>query len=157
MASGVHTRIVKCESCARNRSSYRHKRPLQRFPASKPLNFIAIVILGPLSKTKQSNHYICVVTDQYSRLAQAIFMSETSSTNMASLFLDYWMVPFGVLTYLLTDNAPWSVDKLLTLVSWYLGVKNLTTTAYCPQIEGKTERSNLCIATRLWQYVAKHQ
>lgn len=37
-------------------------------------------------------------------------------------FIDYWIVPFGIPTYLLTDNGPQFVSKFYALAYGHLGV-----------------------------------
>lgn len=63
MASDVSITIVKCKSCARNRSCYHQKRPLQLFPASGPFHCTAIDILGLLPRTSQSTQCLSFMTD----------------------------------------------------------------------------------------------
>lgn len=65
MANYVQKAIVQWASCAQNKSRYRHKRRLQVFPASGPLDFVAMDILVPLPKIQQENQYIVVKTDRY--------------------------------------------------------------------------------------------
>lgn len=54
VANGVYGVVNKCKSCARNCPRYRHKRLLQVFFAMKPLDFVAMDILGSLSLARQT-------------------------------------------------------------------------------------------------------
>lgn len=157
MANNVYTTIAQCESCVRSGRRYRHKRNLQLFSASGPLDLGALDLPRPLSKTRQGNQYICLITDRYSKLMRAISTFKTSETHMADIFVDYWVVPFGIPTYLLMDNGPQFVGKFLTLVCGHLGVEHLTKTAYHPQTNDQAKRFNRTLVTSIRHSVANHQ
>lgn len=84
MANDIFTTVAQCESCAQNGNQYRHKRPLQLFSASGPLNFVAMDILGLPPKTTQVNRYVLVLTNRYSKLMKAILTSTTNVTHIAN-------------------------------------------------------------------------
>lgn len=90
-------------------------------------------------------------------LTRAVPTSKTSSTNIANLFLDNWIVPFGSSGYVLTDNGPQFVGKFFAFVWDDLGVKHLTMTAYHPRTNAQSERFNRTIITRLRHFIAEHQ
>lgn len=117
----------------------RHKRPLQRFPASGSLDFIAMDTLESLPKTNQGNQYVRVMTGRYSNLTRAIPMSKTPFTNMANIFLDHSIDPFGLFTYLLTDSGSQFPCIFLTLVCGHLSVPHLVTTTYRLRTNGQAK------------------
>lgn len=69
-----------------------------------------------IAKTNQGHQYICVLTDWYFKQAQAIPMFKTSSTYTAIIFLDHWIVSFGIPAYLLPDSSQQFVRKFLMIV-----------------------------------------
>lgn len=156
-ANDVYITIAECKSCVQNGSLHRHKRPFQLFPTSKPLEFIALDIINPLSEKNQSSQYIFFTTDHYLKLTRAILLFKTLFTHVADVLLDHWMLLFGNLTYLLTDNGSQFVSGFFKHVCRYLGVKNLLTTANNPQINGQSKQFNWTIFERLLHYVANHQ
>lgn len=141
MANNVNATIGGCQSCVRNGTRNRRRRPLQLFPASETLKFIAKNILGLLPKLNQGNYYNCVIKDRYSKPTRAILVSRTSFTPMANICLEHWIVPLGIITYLWTDSEPKFESKYFSLVFGYLGVTHLMATAYHPQNSGHTEYS----------------
>lgn len=58
---------------------------------------------------------------------------------------------------LLAENRPQIVRKFFETLRTFLGVKDLTTTAYHPQANGQAERYNKIIVPRLRHHVAEHQ
>eukprot|EP00171_Calliarthron_tuberculosum_P005891 IDg5891t1 len=59
----------ECHQCTRERTQLRNKAaPMKLFPASTPLEYIAIDILGPLTESTQGHKHIFVITDCFSKL-----------------------------------------------------------------------------------------
>lgn len=52
VASEVHTAVKDCRSCVKQRFEMKPDRTLYMFPAAGPLEFVAINIVGLLSKTR---------------------------------------------------------------------------------------------------------
>lgn len=132
MANNVNKTFTKCTSCARIGSQCHLQRPLQLFPASGPLDFVAMDILGPLPKNSQCIQYVLILTYQYSRLTQAISTSKTITTHIASLFFDHWIVSFGIPTFLPTDNGLQFVSEFFDSFGGYPEVRHITEPAYHP-------------------------
>lgn len=153
MASDVYKTVARCASCAWNGNLFRHKRPLQPFSASGPLNFVAMHILCPLSKTSQSKQYLLNLTDRYSKLTRTIPTSKTNATH-ASLFLNHWIIPFGIPAYLLTNNDTQFFTKFFPSVRGFPGVEDFTTMAYLLQTKRRAERFNRAILTRFRYYLS---
>lgn len=67
------------------------------------------------------------------------------------------MIPYGIPTYVLTDNGLQLVGKLFTEICGYPGVKDYKKTAYNPQTNYQTEWYNETIAVRMRKYLAENQ
>lgn len=157
MANDVAEIINQCQSCARNRGHVKLQRQLQLFPASGPLEFVALDILGPLPKTKKENLYVVVMTDRYSKLTRDIPTSSITTTAVKYIFSEHWINPHGIPAFVLTDNGTLLVSKFFATLCTHLGLKQLTTTAYHPQTNGQVERYKKTLDTQLRHYVAYHQ
>lgn len=114
-------------------------------------------IKGLLPKTHQANQYLCVMTDRYSKFTRAIPMSKLSCTHLANIFSDHWIIPLGIPSNFLTDDEPQAVNKFVTLVCGYLGVKHLTKTTYHSQTNSQAKPFSQSIVTRLQHYVVEHE
>lgn len=122
---------------------------MRLFAASKPIEFIAMDIVGPYPETVQSNQYILVTKNRYSKLTRALSTLKTTAIHVANVYMVHWLVSYGIQTYLLTDNQTRFVIKFIATVCTLLRVKHLTTTAYHPQTNAKVDRFNKIIFTRL--------
>lgn len=103
MADDVYKNVSICSTCAWNGTLPKFKLQLQFFPASSLLELVPIDNLGALPCTVSGNQYVIVMTDRYSKLARAMPSDKTSSPNVANLFFDSWVVPYGIPAYIQTD------------------------------------------------------
>lgn len=72
MAADVFAHVAQCASSRMIRASKKRQKCMQLFPPSDLLEFVAINILGPLTKTRQGNRFIVVMADRYHKLTRAI-------------------------------------------------------------------------------------
>lgn len=82
--------------------------------------------------------------------------SKTTALQIASLFMDFWIIPNGIPEFVLTDNGTQFISKLFELICAVLGTRHLTTTAYYLQTNGQAKRFNKTIIARLQHCVAEH-
>lgn len=68
---------------------------------------------------------------------------------VAQSFLDYWIMPYGTPTTILTDNGSKFVGKFFAAVCVIMRIKELTTMAYITQTNVPMERYNTMIVSRL--------
>lgn len=133
MNADAERTVSKCECCARNTPTYRHKRKLQLFRAVGVLDIVPMNILGPFPKTKKSQEYIFVITDRFSNLTCATSTSKTTPTHIANLFFGHWIVPNGIPSFLLTDSCVHITSKFFATICALLDVNHLTTTFHHPR------------------------
>jgi len=157
MANDVYQTVRDCRACAQTRGTfYKHQRPLRLFPAAGPLEFIAMDLLGPLTKTRRGHTDILVMTDRFSKMARSIPLRSTTAPVVAEAFLNNWVIPYGLPRILLTDNGPQFVSKFFEFLCTALGMKHPTTTAYHPQANGQVERFNGTLVARLRHFITEH-
>lgn len=106
MAADIHATVRNCGSCARNRLKLRkHTQPLQLFPATGPLQSLAIDLLGPLTKTKRGNRFLLVITDRFTKLTQVVPLRRIDAYTVAVAFTVHWVFHYGPPESLLSDNG----------------------------------------------------
>lgn len=131
--------------------------PVIFFPASGPLQFVAMVILGPHPKTSHGYQYVLVITDCSSKVTRAILVRNTTAAKVAEQFLTAWLYPYGTPTYHFTDNGPQFLPTIFEAVCGMLAVRQLPTTAHHPETNSQGELFNRALATRSRPYVSEHQ
>ena len=59
-----------CRPCAEARGTrYKTQKPMNLFPATKPLEYIAMDLIGPITSTENGSTNILVITYRFSKLA----------------------------------------------------------------------------------------
>jgi len=92
MIVDVHATVRACETCARDRMQFiQHTNPLKLFPAKRPLDDVAIDIMGPLPKTTHGKLYILVMMDRYSKLCRLAAMTNVRAETIARAFVEEWV------------------------------------------------------------------
>ena len=158
MALECHACVRQCDSCARERVQLRkHSTFLKLFPARRPLEFVAIDILGPLPRSTKGNQYLLVISDRFSKMTRAIPLKSITSMTVARAFVENWIYPYGPPAYLLSDNSGQFASKFFQKICQIMGIRNLFTTAYHPQTNGQVERFNRTILSGIRHYVVEHQ
>ena len=73
MAADVISTVRSCPNCAKNRIHLiKNSNPMKLFPATAPLESMAMDLLGPLQKSKAENRFILVMTDLFTKLTQVV-------------------------------------------------------------------------------------
>ena len=147
----------RCSTCARNRIKLRrHTSQLKLFPASAPLEAVAIDILGELIKTSQGNQYLLVISDRYTKLTKTVPLKSQSATEVAKAFVNEWVFNYGPPLDLLADNGKCFTSKFFQDVCRIINVHNSFTTTYHPQANGQVERFNRTIKSAIRSYLSDH-
>lgn len=71
--------------------------------------------------------------------------------------MDNKIIPFGILTHVLTGNGTQFLRKFFKSPCGFLGTKHLTTTTYHPEPNRQGERLNMTSIARLQNYKAEHE
>lgn len=76
---------------------------------------------------------------------------------MSAIFLDYWVIPYGLPSYLFMEIVRQFPAKLVPSFSSFLGDNQMTITAYNRQTKARTESYSRTIVACLRHYVAEYQ
>ena len=154
MAADVGATVRECTACAKNRLRLLRKASEMRlFPATAPLESVAIDILGPLPKSTRGYLFMLVISDRFTKLTQVVPLRRITAYDVAVAFVEQWVFKYGAPATLLSDNGSQFVAHFFRRVCNILQVHNLFTTTYHPQTNGQVERFNRSLAAMLRCYV----
>jgi len=98
--------IRQCPPCAKNRlQERRHTSPMTVFPPKESLTEVGIDILGPLLITVDSNQYVFVMSDRFSKLTRTVVLRHITAVMVASAFLTAWVAAYGSPDCVLSDKG----------------------------------------------------
>ena len=158
MTVDIHHIVEDCEPCARNRiKGQGNTYPMKLFPATKPLEFVAMDILGPLPRTRHGKRFILVITDRFTKLTKTVALRTITALAVANAFCQTWVFNFGTPKVLLTDNGTQFTASFFRRVCQILGIQKVFTTEYHPQANGQAERFNRTIIAAIRNYVSDSQ
>ena len=114
-----------------------------------PLQRVAMDILGPLPVTERQNKYVLVISDYFTKWADALPLPNMEAETVAREFVRHFVCLFGAPTYLHTDQGKNFDSKLIKEMCRLLGITKTRTTAYHPQSDGLVERMNRTLLSML--------
>lgn len=85
---------------------------MRLFPATKPLESVAVNILRPLPKTKSGNRFILEMAARFTKHAQVAQLKRKTGLDVANAFVLYWVFKYGAPKKVLSDNGPTFASKM---------------------------------------------
>lgn len=155
MRADVEQFVSRCDSCQRNKA-------LSRKPAGTlnplpipvtPWESVGIDFIVGLPRTKQKNDAIIVFIDRLTKMVHlAPTTIEVSATQTADLFVWNVVKLHGMPKDTVTDRGPQFAGNFWKSLLAQLGAKAKLSTAYHPQTDGQTERTNKTVGDMLRNY-----
>jgi transposase InsO family protein len=115
---------------------------LKRYQCSEPFQRIAIDILGPLPVTPRGNKYLLVLTDYFSKWAEALPLVTQEAEVIADALIEHVFTRLGMPAELHSDQGTNFDGKLIQAMCDRLSINKTRTTPYHPASDGQTERQN---------------
>lgn len=106
---------------------------MQLLQLSGPLEFVAINILGPLTKPRQGKCFVIVMIDRYSGRNRVISTAGVTAPVVATIFVNHWIVSHEITNAVLTDNGSQFVSKAFAALCALVETRLVTTTEYHPK------------------------
>ena len=106
MSTEIKLYCSSCPICFKINLKFQKKpvAPLRSFPPSRPNEFVAIDLIGPLSKTGYYK-WILTMVCRFTKFVVAIPLRNASSEEIAKAFVNYWVLKFGVPEKVLSDRG----------------------------------------------------
>jgi hypothetical protein len=156
----VKAYVLSCDACQRNK-------PQQRRPAGllQPLPIpkgrwedIAMDYIVQLPRTPRGHDAILVAIDRLTKRAHFIATrTNVTATETAQLFIDHVFRLHGLPRTIVTDRDTRFVGNFWRSLFNLLDVKLTPSTAFHPQTDGQTERTNRILEQMLRNYVNQRQ
>jgi len=158
------TKYVKsCDSCQRNKVERASPRgELRPLPIPNvPWSHISIDFITQLPKSMhlgQTYDAIAVVVDRLTKMAHFIFCnSDITAEETAQLYIDFVYKLHGLPVDLVSDRGPQFISSFWKTFWRLLSAKASLSTAFHPQTDGQTERTNQTLEQYLRHFVNYEQ
>ena len=114
-------------------------------------------IVGPLPISNNSNRYLLVFTDHFTKYAEVFAIKKQDADTIATHFVKDIICCYGAPEQLLTDRGKNFIGEVMKRVTNKLAVEQLRTSAVHPQTNGLTERFNKTLIAIISMFVSAHQ
>ena len=160
MTKMIRRYVASCSSCQRNKArNHLAFGPLQPLPIPKrSWEDVSMDLISGLPTTKDGHDAIVVIVDRLSKMAHFIPTNTTvTAPALAQLFFDHIFRLHGLPKSIVSDR-----DSRFTSLFWKalfrcLDTKLAMSSAYHPQTDGQTERTNRTLEQMLRNYVSARQ
>lgn len=148
MTTYVEEWIQKCDRCIRRKTPANIRAPLINIKTTQPLELVCIDYLS-LEKSKGGFENILVITDHFTRYAQAIPTRNQTAQTTAQALINHFIVHYGLPQRIHSDQGANFMSKLMTELCKMLKIDKSHTTPYHPMGNGMTERFNRTLLSML--------
>jgi transposase InsO family protein len=87
---------------------------MKTYVVGEPPERISLDILGPVSQTYKGNKYILVVTDYFTRFAEAYSLPDIEATTVADKLLTEFICRYGLPLQIHTDQGAQFTSSIFT-------------------------------------------
>lgn len=140
MREDVNIWICKCDVCSRMKHSYRKPRvALGDMRVGAPLDRISIDLVGPLPETPRGNQHILVLTDHFSKWAEAYPVPDQTALTCADVICKEFIAKFGCPLSIHTDQGRCFEAELFQEICKLLEIQKSRTSPRNPKCNGLVE------------------
>ena len=142
MMPEIASYVKECERCAKAKVEQPQVRtPMRHLLAFNPLEIVAIDFVK-LDKGKGGYEDVLVMTDVYTKLAQAVPCRDQRAVTVAEVLRDHWFTKYGIPNRLHSDQGANFEGQVIKELCKLYGVYKTHTTPYHPQGNAQAERFN---------------
>lgn len=148
--------VEQCRMCQQRKTPTGLKAPMGTpYVPKAPLDQVGLDIVGPLPATASGARYLLTFVDHLTRYAEAEPVKGISAAEVGEVFVKKMVARHGCPGRLLTDRGANFTSTLMRRVCELLGVKQIFTTAYHPQSNGRVERFHKTLINSMACYVRR--
>uniref|UniRef100_A0A667WTY7 Integrase catalytic domain-containing protein n=1 Tax=Myripristis murdjan TaxID=586833 RepID=A0A667WTY7_9TELE len=148
MGAEVGQYIKNCGRCVARKTPPQRAAPLNQITSKGPLDLVCIDFLS-LEPDSQGFANILVVTDHYTRYAQAFPARDQKASTVAKILCERYFVHYGLPARIHSDQGRDFESKLIQDLLRMLGIHKSRTTPYHPQGDPQPERFNRTLLSML--------
>ncbi|GJP34010.1 hypothetical protein CLOM_g18492, partial [Closterium sp. NIES-68] len=152
--------VARCDACARNKPDTQKPggllQPLE-IP-DEPWESVSLDFITDLPKTREGHTAILVFVDRLTKMVHFVpTTTDVSAEDTARLFVSHIFRLHGLPRVLVSDRDPRFTSRFWQEVTRKLGTKLKMSSAFHPQTDGQTERTNRTLEQMLRSFISPMQ
>ena len=141
MSADVEDWIRNCGRCIRRKTPTNARAPLVSINSTQPLELVCMDFLT-LETSKGGYQHMLIITDHFTRYAQAIPTQNMTAKTTAEAFYNHFVMHYGIPLRIHSDQGANFESRLLRELCQILSMEKSRTTSYHPMGNGMCERFN---------------
>ena len=141
MTADIENFISRCKRCTLRKTPTNQRAPLINIKTFQPLELVCVDYLT-LEMSKGGYENILVITDHFTRYAQAIPTRNQTAKTTADALFHHFIVHYGIPQKLHSDQGPQFESNIIQELCKLMGISKTRTTPYHPMCNGLTEKFN---------------
>ena len=109
---------------------------MKQYNVGAPLERVALDLIGPLPLSYKGNKYALIVTDYFTKWAEAYSIPDMEAKFITDLFVNNFICRFGVPRQIHTDQGRQFESKLFRVLCEKFRIHKTRTTAFRPNSDG---------------------
>lgn len=148
MSNEIDQYVKNCGKCILRKTQPQRAAPLNQITSNGPMDLVCIDFLS-LKPDSKGVFNILVVTDHYTRYAQAFPTKDQKALTVAKVLCERYFVHYGLPARIHSDQGRDFESKLIHELLKMLGIQKSRTTPYHPQGDPQPERFNRTLLSML--------
>lgn len=148
MNTDVEQYIKTCGRCIARKTLPQRSSPLNQITSNGPLDLVCIDFLQ-IEPDSKGVANVLVVTDHYTRYAQAFPTKDQKSVTVAKVLWEKYFVHYGLPARIHSDQGRDFESRLIKELLLMLGIRKSRTSPYHPQGDAQPERFNRTLLSML--------
>lgn len=156
MAHNIEHYVKTCGVCMAHKTLPQKASPLQQITSRGPLDLVCIDFLS-IEPDSCGVANVLIITDHFTRYAQAIPTSNQRATTVAKVLLEKFFVHYGLPCCIHSDQGRDFESSLIKELLNMLGIRKSRTTPYHPQGDPQPEHFNRTLLSMLSTFDPKYK
>lgn len=148
LAHDVEQYIKSCGECITRKTPSHRAAPLHHITSSGPMDLVCIDFLS-LEPDSAGISNVLVVTDHFTRYAQAFPSRNQKAQTVAKILVDKYFIHYGLPARIHSDQGRDFESQLIKELLNMMGIRKSRTTPYHPQGDPQPERFNRTLLSML--------